>query len=57
MGNLDAKMSFLGGYILTAATTISMMGIFQAALVGLVGGFFGLIGKEVFYYIKRQIKR
>ena len=57
MGNLDAKISFLGGYILTAATTISMMGIFQAALVGLVGGFFGLIGKEVFYYIKRQIKR
>lgn len=54
---LDGRISFLGGYILTAATTISIMGIFQAALVGLVGGFFGLIGKEVFYYIKRQIKR
>ena len=57
MTTLDSKISFIGGYILTAATTISMMGIFQAALVGLVGGFFGLIGKEVFYYIKRQIKR
>lgn len=54
---LDGRISFLGGYILTAATTISIMGIFQAALVGLVGGFFGLIGKEVFYYIKRQIKK
>jgi len=57
MVNLDNKISFLGGYILTAATTISMMGVFQAALVGLVGGFFGLIGKEMFYYLKKQIKK
>jgi hypothetical protein len=54
---LDNKISFIGGYILTAATTISIMGIFQAALVGLVGGFFGLIGKEVFYYLKKQIRK
>jgi hypothetical protein len=54
---IDNKISFIGGYILTAATTIELMGLFQAALVGLVGGFFGLIGKEVFYYIKKQIKR
>lgn len=57
MTAIDNKISFIGGYILTAATTISIMGIFQAALVGLVGGFFGLIGKEIFYYIKKQIKR
>lgn len=57
MTTLDNKISFLGGYILTAATTISMMGLLQAALVGLVGGFFGLIGKEVFYYLKKQIKK
>ena len=57
MTTLDNKISFLGGYILTAATTISMMGVFQAALVGLVGGFFGLIGKEVFYYLKKQLKK
>jgi ABC-type microcin C transport system permease subunit YejE len=54
--DLDNKISFLGGYILTAASTVSIMGVFQAALVGLVGGFFGLIGKELFYYIKKQIK-
>jgi len=57
MITLDNKISFLGGYILTAATTISMMGLLQAALVGLVGGFFGLIGKEVFYYLKKQIRK
>lgn len=33
------------------------MGIFQAALVGLVGGFFGLFGKEVYYYVKGEVKR
>lgn len=53
---LDNKISFIGGYILTAASTISIMGIFQAAVIGLVGGFFGLIGKEIFYFIKRKIK-
>ena len=53
---IDSKISFIGGYILTAATTVSMMGVFQAAMVGLVGGFFGLIGKEIFYFIKRKIK-
>jgi len=56
MTTLDNKISFLGGYILTAATTISMMGVLQAAMVGLVGGFFGLIGKELFYYIKNKLK-
>ena len=53
---LDNKISFIGGYILTAATTISVMGLFQAAAVGLIGGFFGLLGKEMFYWIKKKIK-
>ena len=53
---LDEKISFVSGYILTAATAVSMMGLLQAALVGLFGGFFGLIGKELFYWVKRKIK-
>jgi len=53
---LDNKISFIGGYVLTAATTISVMGLFQAAAVGLIGGFFGLLGKEMFYWIKKKIK-
>jgi hypothetical protein len=54
---LDNKISFIGGYILTAATTISIMGLVQAAAVGFIGGLFGLIGKEVFYYLKKQIRK
>ena len=53
---LDEKISFVSGYILTAATAVSMMGLLQAAMVGLFGGFFGLIGKELFYWVKRKIK-
>ena len=57
MATLDNKISFIGGYILTAATTISIMGLVQAAAVGFIGGLFGLIGKEVFYYLKKQIRK
>jgi len=53
---LDEKISFFSGYILTAATAVSMMGLLQAAMVGLIGGFFGLIGKELFYWVKRKMK-
>jgi hypothetical protein len=33
------------------------MGFFQAAFLGLVGGFFGLLGKEAYYYIKGEVKK
>ena len=56
MTTLDNKISFIGGYILTAATTISIMGLVQAAAVGFIGGLFGLMGKEVFYFIKKKVK-
>ena len=51
--NVDNKISFITGYIFTAITTISIVGVLQAALVGFIGGFFGLLGKEIFYVIKK----
>ena len=53
---MDNKVSFIAGWTLTTVTSINLMGLFQAALVGLVGGFFGLFGKEVYYYVKGEIK-
>jgi len=53
---LDAKLSFFAGWLFTTVSTITLMGFVQAALMGLVGGFFGLLGKELFYYIKGEIK-
>lgn len=54
--DIDNKISFLSGFIFTASTAINAMGWLQAAAVGLIGGFFGLLGKETFYYIKNEYK-
>jgi hypothetical protein len=53
---IDNKISFWGGYILTAVTSVNLLGFVNAAIIGLVGGFFGLLGKEVYYYVKREVK-
>lgn len=53
----DNKISFFAGFIFTTASSISIMGFVQAAFLGLIGGFFGLLGKEAYYYIKAEIKR
>ena len=52
---MDNKISFISGFMFTALSTITLMGVVQAAMIGLVGGFFGLLGKELFYYLKRKI--
>lgn len=54
--NIDNKISFIGGYLFTAVSSVSLVGFVNAAIIGLVGGFFGLLGKEVYYYVKREIK-
>ncbi len=52
---LDNKISFISGFTFTALSTVSLMGVAQAAMVGLVGGFFGLLGKELYYLVKNKI--
>ena len=54
--SLDNKISFFGGYIFTAISSINLLGFVNAAIIGLIGGFFGLLGKEVYYYVKGEIK-
>lgn len=53
--DMDNKISFIAGWALTTATTITVMGLFRAAILGLVGGVFGLFGKELYYYIKKEL--
>lgn len=53
---MDNKISFLAGYILTAATTITAAGVLNAVLLGLMGGFFGLLGKEAYYHTRDYVK-
>lgn len=54
--DLDVKLSFFAGWLFTMASTITIMGFIQAAFIGLIGGFFGLLGKECFYYVKKEHK-
>ena len=54
--SLDNKISFFGGYIFTAISSINLLGFVNAAIIGLIGGFFGLLGKDVYYYIKNEIQ-
>ncbi len=53
---MDNKISFLAGYILTAASAISAAGFLNAIILGLLGGFFGIIGKEAYYYVRGEYK-
>ena len=53
---MDNKISFIAGWFLTTASTISAAGVFNAIVLGLLGGFFGLLGKEVYFLAKKQVK-
>lgn len=53
---MDNKISFIAGYIFTAASTITAAGLLNAIVLGLLGGFFGIIGKEAYYYTREQVK-
>jgi len=52
---MDNKISFISGFMFTALSTVTIMGVAQAAIIGLVGGFFGLLGKELYYLVKKKI--
>lgn len=53
--DLDTKISFFGGSFLTVMMTASLVDVGVALILGFVGGFAGIAGKELFYYIKRNI--
>lgn len=53
---MDNKISFIGGFLFTTLSTMTTGSIIRTAILGLVGGFFGILGKECYYYIKNEIK-
>ena len=53
--DLDSKISFISGYIFTVFAAASFMDILMAAVLGLVGGLFGLAGKDLYSLIKKKI--
>ena len=53
--DLDSKISFISGYIFTVFAASNFMDILMAAVLGLVGGLFGLAGKDLYAYIKNKL--
>jgi H+/Cl- antiporter ClcA len=65
---LDSKISFISGAALTtisagseyaaeAVKELTPDAIIYMAVYGLVGGFFGIAGKQLFYFIKKRYER
>ena len=52
MYDLDTKISFISGSTLTLVMTAPLYELTMALFLGVVGGFGGVIGKMLFYYIK-----
>lgn len=53
---MDNKISFVAGWFLTAASTVTAAGVLNAIILGLLGGFFGLLGKEGYYHTRDYVK-
>ena len=49
---LDTKISFLSGTTFTLIMTAPLYELWFALLLGLVGGFGGVLGKHIFYKAK-----
>jgi H+/Cl- antiporter ClcA len=59
---LDNKISFVSGAAVSTVTAVNQYqgvtfdAILSMAILGAVGGFFGLAGKQLFYYIKKRFE-
>jgi hypothetical protein len=54
---MDNKISFIAGWFLTTASTITAAGVLNAVVLGLLGGFFGIVGKEAYFYVRDESKK
>lgn len=50
--NLDDRVSFFSGSTMTVMVTAPFYDIFMTIVIGVVGGFAGMVGKELFYKLK-----
>lgn len=53
--DLDSRISFISGYIFTLFAAASFMDLLMAAGVGLIGGACGLLGKDLYRWVKDKL--
>ncbi len=49
---MENKLSFFSGFTFTSIYTMSLYEVGMALLLGIIGGFGGVLGKEIYYFIK-----
>lgn len=52
--NLDDKISFFSGSTFTLAMTAPAYEMTMAIVLGILGGFAGMVGKYLFYKVREQ---
>lgn len=52
---MDTKISFFSGSFLTLAMTAPLYEMWIALLLGLIGGFGGVVGKHLFYWVREKL--
>jgi len=50
--SMDNKIAYIGGFLTTTLMTMNVNNIVMTAILGLIGGFFGILGKQLYYWIK-----
>jgi len=53
---MNNNFSFLSGFTFTSIYTMSLYEVGMALLLGIIGGIGGVLGKEIYYYIKKKWK-
>ena len=55
MIGMDNKIAYISGFVFTTVMTMTIYDILMAGVVGLVGGFFGILGKDIYYWVKKKL--
>jgi len=53
--SMDNKIAYAGGFLTTTIVSMDVNNILATALLGLIGGFFGILGKGLYYCIKDRL--
>ena len=54
---MENKLAYISGFTLTTLMTMQTQELISALILGIVGGFGGLLGKELFYQIRKLWKK
>jgi hypothetical protein len=54
---MENKISFISGFVLTSLWTMPLYEMGMALLLGIIGGFGGLIGRTIFKKVEKWLNK